>query len=109
MWCANGNESDEFVMLMYCNKFFLKNIEFNDDAGKNDIDLRMAILPARNVKTDDVVPTSTTSEPKKRLSTEQFPDEPKAKKSKSDKIDMYVFSLLSAIIFTVFIFRENKN
>lgn len=71
-------------------------LEYNE-AGAKDIDLRMGILPS-------VVPTTVTGavaivagtstspiEPKKRLSIEQSADEPKSKKSKSDKIDMYVF------------------
>lgn len=69
-------------------------LEFNA-AGAKDIDLRVGILPATvsmaaSTAAALVVGSTTSSpiEPKKRLSVEHSADEPKSKKSKSEKIDM---------------------
>lgn len=56
------------------------NLEFNDAASK-DIDLRVGILPT-------IVNVTSPSDIKKRISDEQSSEEPKSKKSKSEKIDL---------------------
>lgn len=82
----------KLLMLMYCTCNLFPSVEFNE-AGAKDIDLRVGILPVTVSTTAAVacvtgVTTTSPNEPKKRLSVEPSADEPKSKKSKSDKIDM---------------------
>lgn len=78
------------LMLMYCTCKLFPPVGSNEAA--KDIDLRVGILPATAATAATAIvaggPTASPIEPKKRLSTEQSADEPKSKKSKSDKIDM---------------------
>lgn len=79
--------------LFFCFSFLCSHFSESSSDIPKDVDLRTELLPSIAANQ-----TTTINDPKKRVSSDEHTaDEPKSKKSKSEKIDMYVNELLYAV------------